>query len=344
MIIESTLPGSRVHRRTFIQLPTSLSRVLQTLIAQWDIGASSKVIGLIVRDNIIHGERCTQLVIDKESEWDLFCEESNSKTSTAVKAQLVTQNQILAEVNSNPVLSSPEDTYNRPAEREEQQSTCVSPGSNLQHKQPSEANISTVQYSAESATKPKFAFQSVEPQKIKPRPGFSYQEREQRQQEMGSHTISSSDQSYQPESTAFEKIMAKSRMQGESLNKAFGALQAHRAGVQYSSEADNPQQEPHNTLHPQPRAEMTMPERFVETREEEGQEGQAEDQPSKNSTTEDVAARNTFIENAWQDRLKEMGHGPNSGSPYAKLRFGKGKERENPVDAIASGPSSIVHE
>jgi hypothetical protein len=37
---------------------------------------------------------------------------------------------------------------------------------------------------------------------------------------------------------------------------------------------------------------------------------------------------NDYLENAWDKRLREMGHGANGGSPYAKLRASKGKERQ----------------
>lgn len=47
---------------------------------------------------------------------------------------------------------------------------------------------------------------------------------------------------------------------------------------------------------------------------------------------EEIAARNASLESAWQERLQQMGHGPNSGSQYAKIRFGKGKAREVDTD------------
>lgn len=166
--------------------------------------------------------------------------------------------------------------------------------------------------------KPKFAFHSVEPQAIKPR------------QEKDTTSESKQDSSTTPAEAppaqlSFEDIMARSRMQGESLNQLFGSMQARSAGHQ----SVRLEEEEHSE------SNMTRQDRRGE--EEEQVETQ---QVPPAPIGENVGNMNNYLQDAWQERLSQMGHGPESGSPYAKLRTGKIKELPLDMTGSAPGPSS----
>ncbi|UZJ54839.1 hypothetical protein CBS101457_004159 [Exobasidium rhododendri] len=128
------------------------------------------------------------------------------------------------------------------------------------------------------------------------------------------------------EMSAYERVMMRSRMQGEGLNHFFGSVMAKRAG----HITDQPAHAPN------PEAEQSTPvvsEDKVKSNEEGGEVVEEEEVRREEITrvprsTEEIQGVNDFLGNAWEKRLKEMGHGPGRGSPYAMLRVGKGKERQ----------------
>lgn len=165
--------------------------------------------------------------------------------------------------------------------------------------------------------RPQFAFHSVEPQAIKPR----------QQAETTPASTSESKQDSTPTTSeapptelSFEDIMARSRMQGESLNHLFGSMQARSAGHQ----PDRMQQE---------QAESSM---TKDTQDDEDQEHAASPEAPSAPIGQNVGNINSYLQDAWQERLSQMGHGPDSGSPYAKLRSGKIKEL--PSDMTGNSP------
>lgn len=118
--------------------------------------------------------------------------------------------------------------------------------------------------------------------------------------------------------SAYDRVMARSRKQGESLNKLFGTITARRAGNTGEGGEDG---QPAFAAQPVDNDEDNA-----------GEEPTAEGEPSSPPrivrSKEEITGMNSWLENAWESRLKQMGHSPNSGSHYAKLRVGKGKERE----------------
>lgn len=177
---------------------------------------------------------------------------------------------------------------------------------------------------------PKFGFQSVDPQPIRSRKTYAQRVEEetkerQKMQEVEELNVPSSlmqgnDQEGGEEMSAYDRVMARSRRQGEGLNQFFGSVMAKRAG-QPTAPVDN----------------ETTPEAIAETQEtiegpveEEEEEEEEEEQPVARvpRSQEEIDGMNNWLGDAWEKRLKEMGHSAKGGSPYAKLRVGKGKERQ----------------
>lgn len=169
--------------------------------------------------------------------------------------------------------------------------------------------------------KPTFAFHSVEPQAIKPK----------QQTQTANSNVSENKQDFTSTPAqapaaplSFEDLMARSRMQGESLNQLFGTMQARSAG-----------QPPSRMQEEQAETSMTQDNQG----EEEKQEQVAIQEAPSVSIGQNVGSMNNYLQDAWQERLSQMGHGPDSGSPYAKLRSGKIKELPSDMIGNVPGPS-----
>jgi hypothetical protein len=122
--------------------------------------------------------------------------------------------------------------------------------------------------------------------------------------------------------SAYERVMARSRMQGEGLNQFFGTVMARRAGHSTAEE-----EQPASNSTPAPAPEVEVPAATIVEADTAEEESAPQRRPPR--TKEEIAGTNAFLENAWQERLASMGHGSNSGSVYAKLRVGKGKQRQD---------------
>lgn len=106
------------------------------------------------------------------------------------------------------------------------------------------------------------------------------------------------------EMSAYDRVMAKSRMQGEGLNKLFGTIMAKRAG--------------HAEDFPETTVEVNTSVPVLDV----------EQATTSRVLKPQVAERNAWIENAWEQRLREMGHGSKRENPYAEQSNSKGKERD----------------
>lgn len=208
---------------------------------------------------------------------------------------------------------------------------------------------------AHHLNKPKHAFLSVDPQPIKNRrDGASSGSATAEQNRAGEQAaprdkdpaVATSTASAPPPLT-LDEIMARSRLQGEGLNQLFGNLQARSAGRQTdhqshmsahanadvdpaggSSPAADPVEEA--TSGPQVSSELDM--RGVNQ-----SNTSSTSPPPARRTAEEVGNVNHWLDNAWQERLAQMGHGPESGSHYARLRTDKLKETEGEGQAGTSG-------
>jgi hypothetical protein len=184
--------------------------------------------------------------------------------------------------------------------------------------------------SAEPAAAPKYAFHSIEPQPLKKRQTYSErvskQEESQQQamQEISAPSTVTEERRQDEEEpmSAYERVMARSRMQGEGLNHFFGTVMARRAG--HSTDTEEAMPAPEASV---PAPNVVEPDSTVEEApvEEEAVLVPQRQQRSK----EEITGTNSFLENAWQEKLKAMGHGSSGGSPYARLRVGKGKQRQD---------------
>ncbi|PWN36040.1 uncharacterized protein FA14DRAFT_172625 [Meira miltonrushii] len=285
----------------------------------WNLSASNNTLQASDYAFLIAVEANTEerLVIDKQIEWQLFCEEHVSlQQETVVEIEIVTRASLIdlsSDTNSNPIVSSIqisiEDLYKKVQQLSQPKPargiTQNAPEPQKQHTQP---------------PKPTFAFHSVEPQVIKPR----------KQTESTTATTSESKPDTAPTPAqapptqlSFEDIMARSRMQGESLNHLFGSMQARSAGHQ----PDRMQEE---------QAEPSMTQ---DTQRDEEPEQPASQEAQSAPIGQNVGNMNSYLQDAWQERLSQMGHGPDSGSPYAKLRSGKIKELPSDMTGNVPGPS-----
>lgn len=88
MIIKSRLHRTPYHRRTSIAEPGALTleSIIGTLLAQWDLAdesTSPSEYALVVSQG-----QDEKLLIDKEAEWALFCEESKAVPVTQIDVEL----------------------------------------------------------------------------------------------------------------------------------------------------------------------------------------------------------------------------------------------------------------
>lgn len=223
---------------------------------------------------------------------------------------------MISDTSSNLIISSLEDSIEQLQKQVHR----------LSQSTPSRTDTQSTPQSYEQTSqsqKPQFAFHSVEPQKIKPRQNTetgSGSTAQGKQEAASNRTAASSSQ------LSFEDIMARSRAQGESLNQLFGPMQARSAGHPPRRE---PEQEEVNSNRMQDAAQVE---------EENEQEPLSSQEAQTAPIGENVGNMNNYLQDAWQERLSQMGHGPNSGSPYAKLRTGKLKEL--PSDMTGSAPGS----
>ena len=177
---------------------------------------------------------------------------------------------------------------------------------------------------------PKFAFHSVEPQQIGARKTYAERIDEEARLRRMNETVPTSsarDEVTEPapsssamdpngaeEGSAYDRMMARSRTQGESLNKLFGSIMAKRSGASVDEQPVAP--------------DATVNAEVPAVVEREEEEAPATTSESRRPPKEDVNARNAWMENAWEQRLKEMGHSGSTGSYYARMLGGKGKEKE----------------
>lgn len=177
---------------------------------------------------------------------------------------------------------------------------------------------------------PPFAFHSVDPQPLKAQKTYAQkigeeaQERKMRVLEKTSIPRSDPveaqesqvDQAQEEDQlSAFDQVMARSRMQGEGLNQFFGTIMANRAGHSPSGrEEEQPTPDATGSAANPPAAEAA-----VETEEMKASSSSSRPRRSK----EEIESTNSFMENAWMERLKQMGHRSGRTSLYPK-----GKERQ----------------
>ena len=99
MIIKSYLSRSSVYRRTRISDPltTTFDFVIETLLSQWNLSTSNNAIQASDYALLIAVEANTEqkLVVDKQVEWQLFCEEHVSlQQETVIELEIVTRSSL----------------------------------------------------------------------------------------------------------------------------------------------------------------------------------------------------------------------------------------------------------
>lgn len=100
MIIKSHLSRSSIHRRTRISDPltTTFDSVIGTLLSQWNLSTSNNPLQASDYAFLIAIEANNEekLVIDKQIEWQLFCEEHVSlQQETVVEIEIVTRSSLV---------------------------------------------------------------------------------------------------------------------------------------------------------------------------------------------------------------------------------------------------------
>lgn len=183
---------------------------------------------------------------------------------------------------------------------------------------------------SEPSAAPRYAFHTVEPQAVKKRQTYAEQVSKQKDSQQPAMQETSAPgtvaeerlQGEEEPMSAYERVMARSRMQGEGLNHFFGTVMARRAG--HSTEVQE--------AAPAPETAAAAPD--ILEPDSTAEEATVEEEPvvltqRQPRSKEEINGTNSFLENAWQEKLKAMGHGSSGGSPYARLRVGKGKQRQD---------------
>lgn len=96
MIIKSTLSRSSIHRRTRINDPlsTTFDSVIGTLLSQWNLSSSNNFDYAFLIS--IDSKSQDRLIVDKQVEWKLFCEEQvSSQQEAVVEIEIVTRTSLL---------------------------------------------------------------------------------------------------------------------------------------------------------------------------------------------------------------------------------------------------------
>jgi hypothetical protein len=315
MIVKSRVASSPYFRRTQIAEPgaKTFSSVLQNLLIQWDIikaGSDPSSVSQYSLLTTVEGDEL--LIVDKQSEWNLLCKDSVVEDQESiVEVEIIKKSDIFVKERTARSLVLPaSDTI--AVQREARFNQAIHASGDKHSESPSRVTSPPVRTS--------YGFQSVEPQapKSQRRTFAPYQSNEEAEEKPKQPPF---------QLLTMDEIMARSRAQGESLNQLFGTMQARSAGRPHETDQAPSAQVSANASTSAISA-LPAPTQSNTNIVEGDEEMSASQHPAPLQTNEEIAEHNKRTEALWQERLAQMGHGPNSNSAYNRTRLGKTTSRE----------------